>query len=142
MQTEGRIARGWSGTAKSGLADRTAPRWRILTAATLLFLSLGALGCECDLEITTPFLPDGIVGVPYLVNLDSDCGGDTFFLVSGGLPPGMALQSDGDLGGIPGMAGTFLFTVGLVDFGSGDEAFRGYTLTLRNPEPTPSPTPS
>src|SRR5262245_51311847 len=135
MQNDRRTASGGLDTRLRGI--RPARRWTILAAATLLMVTLSALGCQCDLEITTPFLPDGIVGVPYLINLDSDCGGDTFFLASGGLPPGMALQSNGDLGGVPTMAGTFRFTVGLIDFGSGDEAFRGYTLTLRNPEPTP-----
>jgi hypothetical protein len=141
MQADGRTALGTVGTLTRRLADRAAPRRTILAAATLLMLSLGALGCSCDLEITTPFLPDGTVGTPYFINLDSDCGGDTWFLASGGLPPGMALQSNGDLEGLPSMAGTFRFTIGLIDFGSGDEAFKGFMLTFREAAPTPSPTP-
>src|SRR5262249_23561697 len=87
----------------------------------LLFL---ACGCDdCNLEITTNPLPDAVVGVPYSFGLNSECGGDTWFLASFDLPPGVGLQSDGDLVGVPSVPGIFSFTIGVVDYGSGEQAF-------------------
>ena len=110
-------------------------------AAALLVL---VCGCDdCSLEITTHSVPNGIVGVYYSAQLHSDCGGDTWFLSSYDLPPGIALQSDGDLVGVPSYAGVVSFTVGVVDYDSGEQAYQGYTLTvqpLQTPLPTPFPT--
>ena len=118
---------------RSGWARRPA-LWRgVLPAAVLLLLNLGPLGCGCDLEITTGRLPDAVVNKLYIFELDSHCGGDTWFLEHGGLPPGIALQSNGDVEGIPTAAGMFTFTVGVFDFDSGDEAFKGFTLEVQPP---------
>ena len=112
--------------------------WAVAAALMLL-----VCGCDdCSLEITTHSVPNGVVGVPYSFELDSDCGGDTWFLASFDLPPGIGLQSDGDLEGVPSRAGVFSFTVGLVDYDSGEEAFQGYTLTVQPQVPTPFPTPT
>jgi hypothetical protein len=138
MEAGGRSSTGTIGTSRRDpLANRKALRRAILAAATLLMLTLGPLGCGCDLKITTGSLPDAAVGVFYSLNLDSDCGGDTWFLASGGLPPGIALQANGDLEGVPTLAGVFDFTVGVVDFDSGDQASKGFTLTVHRVPPTP-----
>jgi hypothetical protein len=78
----------------------------------------GTTGCggDCDLEIDTFVLADGVVGQPYDQKLDSDCGGDAWYLDSGRLPPGIALQSNGELEGIPVRAGVYDFTVAVIDF--------------------------
>lgn len=111
------------------------------TWAVAVSLILLACGCnDCSLEITTNAVPNGVVGVYYSVGLSSECGGDTWFLSSFDLPPGIALQSDGDLVGFPTHPGVFSFTVGVVDYDSGEQAFRGYTLTVQPPLPTPFPT--
>ena len=95
-------------------------------------------GCsDCDLSVSTTALPDGIVGVAYAANLDSDCGGD-FWFTNDSLPPGINLNSDGDLRGVPSLAGVFTFTVGVYDFGSGQTAFGGLALRVR-PADFPAP---
>lgn len=102
----------------------------MLAAAVLLMLNLGPSGCACDLEIATDSLPNAMVNRAYSYGLDSHCGGDTWFLASGELPPGIGLQSNGDVEGVPTLPGLFSFTVGLIDFNSGDEAFKGFALLV------------
>ncbi|MGE5580456.1 MAG: leucine-rich repeat protein [Bacillota bacterium] len=63
-------------------------------------------------DITTTTLPGGTVGTPYIQTLEAD--GDTpitWMIVSGSLPDGIDLESDGDLSGTPTTAGTYNFTV-------------------------------
>ena len=104
-----------------------------LALCALLFFGgfAGGSGCgDCDLKITTASLPDGTVGVDYRTNIDSDCGGDSWGVVEGNLPPGISLMSDGDLRGTPLLEGVFTFTVGVHDYGSGQNAFKGFLLTV------------
>ena len=101
----------------------------ILAASVAIVLYVG--GCsDCDVKITTGALPDGIVGVDYSARIDSDCGGDGFFVDFGSLPPGIELQDDGDLRGTPIVAGTFVFTVVAVDFSNGDQSTKGFSITV------------
>lgn len=91
----------------------------------------GPVACGgCSVKITTDALPDGVVGAEYFVQLDSDCGGDQWFLDAGTLPPGIALSNGGKLTGTPLLAGVYTFTIGVVDFDDGDFAFRGFVLTV------------
>jgi hypothetical protein len=116
--------------------------------ATLLSLIAGwtlagHVACydDCDLKIKTDVLPIGAVGFEYRFNLDSGCGGDDWFVNDGTLPPGIQLQSDGDLRGVPTVAGSFNFNVGVYDFGSDETAFKGFQITIAvAPAPTPTPT--
>lgn len=117
--------------ASRGSRKRLAVWQATLAGALLLVLNLGPTGCGCDLEITTGGLPDAVVSTAYAIEFDSHCGGDSWFLSTGTLPPGIALQSNGDFEGVPTLPGTFNFTVGVVDFGSDDQAFKGFTLTVR-----------
>jgi hypothetical protein len=99
--------------------------------AVALSIVLYVNGCsDCDVKITTPRLPGAVVGVEYSFQLDSDCGGDVWFLDFGSLPPGIELQDDGDLRGTPIVAGTFIFTVGVFDFNDGDESFKGFSIEV------------
>jgi hypothetical protein len=92
-------------------------------------------GCsDCDLSVSTTALPDGMVDVFYATELDSDCGGDAWFIQSGDLPPGIGLQENGDIQGVPTRAGDFAFTVGIFDFGSGETAYGGLEIRIE-PEP-------
>jgi hypothetical protein len=97
-------------------------------------------GCsDCDVRIETEEIPDGVVGEDYETRLDSDCGGDSWFLEGGNLPPGIELRQDGDLLGTPTRAGIFDFTVGVVDtdgsnFNDNDYiAFKGFSMTVFEP---------
>src|SRR5690242_8602516 len=107
------------------------PRLASLLAAlaTTMWLGAGAStqsGCsDCDLRVSTRMLPDATVGIRYDVPLTSNCGGDAWFLQTGSLPPGIGLEEDGELAGIPTLVGTYTFTVGVFDFGSGATAYKG-----------------
>ena len=100
--------------------------------AVLVLLPLGPTGCGgCDLDISTGPLPDGVVGTAYGFGLHSRCGGDDgWFVTDGSLPPGIGLIQDGFLRGTPTVAGTFNFTVEVINFDNGDSAFKGLQLTV------------
>ena len=123
------------------------PRIPALLAAlgTTIWLGAGATtqsGCsDCDLRVSTRMLPDATVGIRYDVPLTSNCGGDAWFLQTGTLPPGIGLEEDGELAGIPTLAGTYTFTVGVFDFPSGATAFKGLSITVDPAAPTPTATP-
>jgi hypothetical protein len=118
--------------------------------ATLWWAVGGGAGCyyyddddDCDLKIQTEALPPASLNVEYRFNLDSKCGGDDWFITEGNLPPGISLQSDGDLLGVPVAVGIFNFTVGVVeyDYYDFDEAFKGFQIVVTGaPLPTPTPT--
>lgn len=120
-----------------------------LTMAMLWLSVAGGAGCyyydddDCDLKIQSNALPAGVVNVEYRFNLDSKCGGDDWFIADGNLPPGISLQSDGDLLGVPVAEGVYNFTVGVVDYDSYDydEAFKGFQIVITGATaPTPTPT--
>ena len=91
----------------------------------------GPVACDgCSTSISTSELPIGVVGQEYFVQLDSDCGGDQWFLDEGILPPGIALSNGGKLTGTPLLPGLYTFTIGVVDYDDGDYAFRGFALTV------------
>ena len=84
----------------------------LLRMTLLAALGSVAPACsDCDLSVSTGTLPAGFVGVRYSKQLDSDCGGDAWFIQTGDLPPGIGLQEDGDLLGTPTTVGAFTFTV-------------------------------
>jgi len=87
-------------------------------------------------------LPDAALGVRYTSSLSSNCGGDAWFLQTGSLPPGIGLQEDGDLAGVPTLIGIYTFTVGVVDFPTGATAYKGLSILVGQAPPTPSPTPT
>lgn len=116
---------------KRSFAFGSGARWSgpaFVVSAWLLF-TVSACN-DCDLKIGTDDLPDAVVGVDYRAHIDSDCGGDQFFFAEGRLPPGIQIQSDGDIRGTPIAEGTYTFTIGVVDFGSGEEAFKGFQIVV------------
>lgn len=95
-----------------------------------IILSLSSCGDDvCFLVIVTSSLPHGVVGQIYIFDLNGDCG-DRWLLVSGSLPPGITLKSDGRLSGTPTIAGDYSFTVGLQDSSSGDESHKEMLITI------------
>ena len=116
----------------------------------ILWCSLsGGTGCyyyddddDCDVKIQTDALPPAVLNVEYRFNLDAKCGGDDWFISDGQLPPGIGLQSDGDLLGVPVAVGVFNFTVGVVEYDYYDysQAFKGFQIIVTGPLPTPTAT--
>jgi hypothetical protein len=109
---------------------------RLAALAIGLALGAGVSGCsDCSLSVETNTLPDGTVDERYFAVLNSDCGGDFWFLETGQLPPGIGLQDNGDVEGIPSQPGAFSFVVGVIDYPSNDVAFKGLSITVeREPE--------
>jgi uncharacterized repeat protein (TIGR02543 family) len=70
-----------------------------------------------SLWIVTDWLPDGTKDQPYNVTLEAADGGEpyTWSLLSGYLPNGLTLNSNGEISGTPTEAGDFSFTVRVVD---------------------------
>jgi hypothetical protein len=68
-------------------------------------------------SISTTSLPDATVGTPYnqAVEAANAVGGGEFSLVSGNLPDGLHLATDGHIAGTPTVAGTSDFTVQVKD---------------------------
>jgi hypothetical protein len=69
------------------------------------------------LVITTQSLPAATVGVPYSATLTATGGIPpyTWTVISGSLPPGLSLSSAGVISGTPTTAGTYNFTVQVID---------------------------
>jgi hypothetical protein len=89
---------------------------RRLGFVVTLVCVLGLSACNtCDLEILTTSLPDGYIDQSYRYALDATCDWDEWYLIGGTLPPGISLNADGVLSGIPTLAGSFIFTVEVVD---------------------------
>ena len=82
-------------------------------------------------DVTTTSLPDGIINAPYNQALTAS-GGQTPYswtIVSGGLPAGLTLATNGVISGTPTTAGTTNFTVQVTDAAS-DTATQALSLTI------------
>ena len=91
---------------------------------------------KSSFSITTSVLPDATVGDPYAAQLDV-AGGQQPYLWqiadgSAPLPPGLSLSSSGVISGTPATAGTFTFTVTVMEAGSRTR-FRTLSITVNNP---------
>ncbi len=88
------------------------------------------------LEIITPSLPDGMVGVPYSQNVTAAGGpSGTTWASLGGLPPGLNLNiMTGQISGTPTQAGTFTFQL---FFGASISNSKTFTITI-HPAATPT----
>lgn len=83
------------------------------------------------LSITTASLPGGTVGSSYNAALAASGGTPPYSwsLASGGLPPGLTLNTGGQISGTPSVAGTFGFTVRVQDAANGNVT-RGLSITV------------
>ena len=84
--------------------------------------------------VTSTSVPDGVVGTPYSAPV-SAVGGTppySWSLVSGSLPPGLALSSTGTISGTPTVAGSFTFTLKVTD-SMGASATQVLTITITAP---------
>ncbi|MFF0390716.1 putative Ig domain-containing protein [Kitasatospora sp. NPDC004615] len=88
--------------------------------------------------ITTPFLHDGTVGVPYSDVVEATTENPnpqlTWTLVAGELPPGLTLNPDGTITGTPTAAGSYTFTVQVSDPVDGTST-REYTIVINPAAP-------
>jgi hypothetical protein len=98
---------------------------------------VGAVQGVC---ITTATLPDGTVGVPYSAMLTVTGGAPpyTWSLVSGSLPPGLALDANGTVSGTPTTEGIFDLTVKVTD-SQGHTDTEAFPLTIVVSSPPPPP---
>jgi hypothetical protein len=86
--------------------------------------------------VTTTLLPMGFLGAEYASALLAT-GGDGDFewsVTAGSLPPGLVLDPDGTLGGMPTEAGMFPF--GVLAVSGGDVAFQLLTITVSSVDPS------
>ena len=105
--------------------------------------SLAIFFATITLHAQLPFspLPNGVVGVPYSTDLGDGLGNVpqipgfqvsySYSLANGTLPPGLALNASGLLGGIPTSAGTFTFGVNFAFNSSLQGQTVNFTLPLR-----------
>ena len=92
------------------------------------------VGVAQPLCVTTTAVPDGVVGTPYSTDLNAFGGTppNSWSVVSGSLPPGLALSSTGTISGTPTVAGSFTFTLQATD-SMGASATRTLTVTITAP---------
>lgn len=109
--------------------QRILPEGRAASRAALfLAFAVTLAGC-CTMEITTDTLPPAVEGREYYYEMDSDCGGDVWFLNAGTLPPGIALKSNGEIFGVPTEPGVYFITLGVDDL-SGHTVVKGFEITV------------
>lgn len=92
------------------------------------------------IAVSPTSLTNGAYGTAYsqTVTASGGNGSYSFAVLSGSLPSGMALASDGTLSGTPTSAGTYSFTLTATD-GNGFTGSRAYTLTIASPTLSLSP---
>ncbi|MDL1910257.1 hypothetical protein FBQ81_06120 [Chloroflexi bacterium CFX6] len=84
------------------------------------------------ITLAPELLPNATPGTAYTQNITASGGSATpytFSVISGALPPGLTLNSDGTWGGAPTTAGTFTFTVQAAD-ANNVAAMREYSITV------------
>ncbi len=105
------------------------------TASTSYTLSVAA-PASTPLTITVNSLPDGTVGTAYSAALTASGGTPpyTWTIVSGQMPPGVALASSGSIGGTPTTAGQDSFTVQVKDSATNNQqaAQSSFTISVAN----------
>jgi hypothetical protein len=102
------------------------------TATKALSIAIGAA-----VTVTTPALPDGVVGLMYSQTLAAGGGTTpyTWSITSGSLPAGLTLSSAGVVSGTPTAAGSSTFTVQVTDSTPGQPltATKSFTLRIDTP---------
>lgn len=87
-----------------------------------------------SISVTPVVLPVGTGSTAYSQALSASGGngGYTYSLVAGALPPGIALSSAGQISGTPTAAGSFNFTIKVID-GFGFSGTQAYTFAVNAP---------
>lgn len=92
------------------------------TARATLSITITGSG-NGTLRVVTTSLPSGTAGVQYGASLQASGGAPpyTWTQVAGVLPPGLALNSNGAIAGVPTAPGTYGFTVQVSDYSSPEQ---------------------
>lgn len=111
-------------------------------AVAASFVLLFSLGCGGNnvapsndaLTIQTEALPSGVVGLPYSATVVASKGTSPYLFSagSGSVPTGLTLSAGGQLSGTPSVAGTYTFSVSVVD-GASQKASQSYSVTIAQP---------
>jgi hypothetical protein len=125
------------GAALNGRALTTAAGAVTMSGGNTVGGCSGATGACPVLDIGPPILPNGTVGLAYSQQLTGTGGTApyTFSVSSGPLPAGLTLTPTGVLAGTPTTAGTFTFTLRVID-SAGCPGTRPYTVTITTAVPT------
>ncbi len=113
---------------------------RIVLGILFGWLALSAVAqAQTGITISPCCLQDGFVGEPYSETFTASGGSTpyTFAIVTGALPPGLTLETTGELHGTPTTTGAYGFLVGATD-ALGISATRNYSMDVLLP-PTIDP---
>jgi hypothetical protein len=110
-------------------------RIRITIVVALAFLAVMLLAAgAAAFGVHDEPLPVGVVGQPYSYQVKADGGNPpyTFFVSSGGLPPGLGMSDEGRISGTPTQSGTWQFYIdGAYTFaGATHHSQRQFTLNV------------
>jgi hypothetical protein len=105
-----------------------------LFAFTAILIGLRILAGPAALVISPKTFPDGLYGSTYTDQKLKVTGGKapySFSVSAGSLPPGLSLSTDGVLSGTPTAAGTFSFTITVLDHSKSTvSGSQDYTLVI------------
>ncbi|MBL8222077.1 MAG: putative Ig domain-containing protein, partial [Bryobacterales bacterium] len=133
--------------AASGLLSGTATAAATVTITVQVTDSLGTVGVKQfilsvvanPLTITTNSpLPDAPQSLSYTTSFQASGGSGgnyNFAVINGSLPPGLNLSPNGNLSGTPTAAGSYQFTIQVID-GTGGAATKPFTLSVIAPNLT------
>lgn len=90
---------------------------RVTSGANYASFRVTVLGVVPGLAVTSTTLPAGTAGVPYSQNLGATGGAPPYSwqFVSGTLPGGLSVGTNGTVSGTPAAAGSYSFTVRVID---------------------------
>lgn len=92
-------------------------------------ISVTVMNALEPVTLTTPALPNAVIGIPYAVTLGASGGEPPYNYTVTGLPPGLTLSTEGVLSGTPLQAGARTITITVTDaLGQTDQ--RAYPLTV------------
>lgn len=95
--------------------------------------------CPEPFAITTVTLPNGLIGLAYDQDVETNYPNSFFYIISGDVPPGLSIGFDGNITGTPTTLGTYDFTVQALDnsgfsLGSDDQDLQ-IVVTAVPPDP-------
>jgi hypothetical protein len=97
------------------------------------------------LKVTTASLPSGVINNPYGATVQASGGVQPYSwqVTAGSLPPGLSMNSSGNIGGTPTATGTFSFTVTVTDSESptAQTASANLSISVNNSAPLTITTP-